>query len=299
MAVFLNVTWMRTPYPDDRGANVVRLRDEQPPLLLGRSPDVAIRLDANTVSRRHAELRVQAGRVNIRDIGAINGIRLFPGDQRCQPFVWVEVPPLHPVFLTDYQLLVLQRPPITAEEYRRSTDLDTLLRFLPGPEIRVKLERFEELLTRPELQPCWTRGQVAPYLLDESGINQRVRPPLGEPSPFHFRVRMLLQTAQDAGLLSHERSLALVRDLLGDFLLETALPPAVLTWRDGLVRHMALTIDHERRYQDLPILADALEEAGCESGDLLDHLRSDAPHFPGCWALDMLTPLPSVALALS
>jgi hypothetical protein len=296
MAVFLNFTWMRMPYPEDRGSNVVRLRDDQAPLVLGRSPEVPIRLEANTVSRRHAELRVEAGKVSIRDIGAINGIRRFPGDQRCEPWQWVDVPPLHPIFVTEYQLIVLQRPPLAVEEYRRCTDLDTLLRLLPGPNVQGRLGRFEDLLTRPELQPTWTYGRPAPSLLEDSGINQQLRPPLGDPVPFHFRVRMLLRTAQEAGLLAPERSLALVRDLLGDFLLELDVPPCVGTWRDGLIQQMVQTIDQDRCYQDLPILADALEEAGCEAGDLLDHLRADIPHFPGCWAVELLRALPDMAL---
>jgi hypothetical protein len=37
----------------------------------------------------------------------------------------------------------------------------------------------------------------------------------------------------------------------------------------------------------LAILSDALEEAGCDSADILNHLRSPAPHVRGCWALDL------------
>lgn len=35
-------------------------------------------------------------------------------------------------------------------------------------------------------------------------------------------------------------------------------------------------------------LADALEEAGCDSGDILSHLRSGAVHVRGCWAVDLI-----------
>ena len=38
----------------------------------------------------------------------------------------------------------------------------------------------------------------------------------------------------------------------------------------------------------LAILADALEEAGCNSIDILAHLRSPGPHVRGCWALDLI-----------
>lgn len=59
-------------------------------------------------------------------------------------------------------------------------------------------------------------------------------------------------------------------------------------WRTPLVAKMAQTIYDERAFGDLPILADALEDAGCDSPDLMAHLRSPGPHVRGCWALDLL-----------
>jgi len=38
----------------------------------------------------------------------------------------------------------------------------------------------------------------------------------------------------------------------------------------------------------LAVLADALEEAGCDNTDLLLHLRGPGPHVRGCWVLDLL-----------
>jgi hypothetical protein len=38
----------------------------------------------------------------------------------------------------------------------------------------------------------------------------------------------------------------------------------------------------------LAVLADALEEAGCDNADLPVHLRGPGPHVRGCWALDLL-----------
>jgi hypothetical protein len=38
----------------------------------------------------------------------------------------------------------------------------------------------------------------------------------------------------------------------------------------------------------LAVLADALEEAGCDQADLLGHLRGPGPHVRGCWAVDLL-----------
>lgn len=38
----------------------------------------------------------------------------------------------------------------------------------------------------------------------------------------------------------------------------------------------------------LAVLADALEEAGCDNADLLSHLHSPGPHVKGCWALRLV-----------
>lgn len=38
----------------------------------------------------------------------------------------------------------------------------------------------------------------------------------------------------------------------------------------------------------LAVLSDALEDAGCDNADILDHLRSASPHVRGCWALDLI-----------
>jgi hypothetical protein len=38
----------------------------------------------------------------------------------------------------------------------------------------------------------------------------------------------------------------------------------------------------------VPILADALEEAGCTNADILSHCRGPWPHVRGCWVVDLL-----------
>ena len=50
----------------------------------------------------------------------------------------------------------------------------------------------------------------------------------------------------------------------------------------------AQRIYNEHRWEDLPILADMLEEAGCDSPNALAHLREPGPHARGCWVIDLL-----------
>jgi hypothetical protein len=54
------------------------------------------------------------------------------------------------------------------------------------------------------------------------------------------------------------------------------------------VAAVAKTIYDERRFEDMPILADALEEAGCTSELILGHCRSGGEHVRGCWVLDLI-----------
>ena len=37
-----------------------------------------------------------------------------------------------------------------------------------------------------------------------------------------------------------------------------------------------------------PILADALQDAGCDNADVLDHCHSEGPHVRGCWVVDLV-----------
>jgi hypothetical protein len=52
------------------------------------------------------------------------------------------------------------------------------------------------------------------------------------------------------------------------------------------IRSMAQQMLDERAFGHLPILADALEDAGCADASLLGHLRGPGPHVHGCWAID-------------
>jgi hypothetical protein len=51
---------------------------------------------------------------------------------------------------------------------------------------------------------------------------------------------------------------------------------------------LARAIYQGRDFASLPVLADALEEAGCTDPDLLAHCRRPGGHLLGCWVLDMV-----------
>jgi hypothetical protein len=61
-----------------------------------------------------------------------------------------------------------------------------------------------------------------------------------------------------------------------------------LSWGGGTVPRLARTISAERAFDHLPVLADALEEAGCRDSAILAHCRQAGPHAHRCWVLDFL-----------
>jgi hypothetical protein len=80
---------------------------------------------------------------------------------------------------------------------------------------------------------------------------------------------------------------ALLRDIAGNpFRPPPTVPADVLAYNGGAARQLAEAIYHGRRFEDLPVLADLLEEAGLTDAGLLGHLRGPAPHALGCAALD-------------
>lgn len=77
----------------------------------------------------------------------------------------------------------------------------------------------------------------------------------------------------------------LMRELFGN---PFRLLLAEATWRSPAVLAVAGDIDARRALDELPVLGDALEDAGCDAAVLLEHLRGRGGHVVGCWALDWL-----------
>jgi hypothetical protein len=87
---------------------------------------------------------------------------------------------------------------------------------------------------------------------------------------------------------------ALFREIIGNPFRHVSISPSVLTWNDVTMVRLAQAAYEERRLpagtldtNRLRVLADALEEAGCTSDDVLGHLRGPGPHVRGCWVVDL------------
>jgi hypothetical protein len=77
----------------------------------------------------------------------------------------------------------------------------------------------------------------------------------------------------------------LLRCLFGNPFRPVALKP---TWRTSNVTALAKAIYADRAFDRLPILADALEDAGCDKADILNHCRQPGEHLRGCWVVDLV-----------
>ena len=81
----------------------------------------------------------------------------------------------------------------------------------------------------------------------------------------------------------------LLRNIAGrPFRPDHAIGPSWLAWNDGAVGKVAAAIYDDQTFDRLPLLADALEDAGCTGADILSHCRGPGVHVRGCWVVDLL-----------
>ena len=84
------------------------------------------------------------------------------------------------------------------------------------------------------------------------------------------------------------RQTALIRDIVRGPLQPIRFRASWRTWSSGVCLEIARRIYKERAFDQLPILADALEEAGCDDADILGHCRAGGEYVRGCWVIDAL-----------
>jgi hypothetical protein len=78
---------------------------------------------------------------------------------------------------------------------------------------------------------------------------------------------------------------SLMRCIFGNPFKPVTIDPA---WVTANVVALAQTIYDQRSFEVLPILGDALEDAGCDNADILEHCRSGGEHVRGCWVVDLV-----------
>ena len=80
----------------------------------------------------------------------------------------------------------------------------------------------------------------------------------------------------------------LVRDVFGNPFRAVAIEPEWLTLADRMVPKLTTAIYEDRAFERMPILGDALEEAGGTNQDILEHCHLPGQHVKGCWIVDLV-----------
>jgi len=117
----------------------------------------------------------------------------------------------------------------------------------------------------------WVQSGIDPELWD--GFAHLAYYPFAKHTPYFRRVPSNLHSA------------ALVREVFGNPFSPEAFDGA---WRSENVLQLARHAHATGDFSTLPVLADALEEAGCDRDDILEHLRHEGAHARGCWALELV-----------
>jgi hypothetical protein len=96
-----------------------------------------------------------------------------------------------------------------------------------------------------------------------------------------------LRGAQERKEKTERRARAhLAREIFGNPFRPVTFDPA---WRTSTVLALARGISDTRDFSAMPILADALQDAGCEDATILEHCRAEnVPHIRGCWVVDLI-----------
>jgi len=188
---------------------------------------------------------------------------------------------------------------MTEAEWLACADPQPMLEFLRGKGDR-KLRLFSVGFCRTEwnnLRPLDEAQNAvivaerwADQLASQDDIDAASRP-LAPAMPFAVRGIFLdaysaAEVATHTGDVKRERQTRLLHCIFGPLPFRSiTFDP---TWLTPTVINLAQAIYDDRAFDRMPILADALEDAGCTNQDILSHCRQPGVHVRGCWVVDLL-----------
>jgi hypothetical protein len=164
-------------------------------------------------------------------------------------------------------------------------------RVLRGREqwFRAAISIAEQFVERSGMELATLHEQTIPFDTPETVIQG-----LSDPDALRSARQTALAAAELAGWhtadvwrtrAEHKLQAMRLRDIFGNPFRPGTVDPA---WLTSTVVALARSVYDERAFDGLPILADALQDAGCDSADVLDHCRGPGPHVRGCWVVDLL-----------
>jgi hypothetical protein len=188
---------------------------------------------------------------------------------------------------------------------------------LPGPEARAAVETLEAYVegqsTWPDVvaarqraseahthtsaeafeqRPVATRlaevhvgyyWQMVDFTLNQSASRWSSHSPNGYDTGYNWVVAGL--RADLAARFPDPEQAALVRCVFGDVARRSGLDRRHVT---TTVATFARQMYESKDFSPMPILADALQDAGCDNDDVLNHCRGAGPHVRGCWVVDLV-----------
>jgi len=104
-------------------------------------------------------------------------------------------------------------------------------------------------------------------------------------APYVVAVADAALAAECAWRAVRESPIPFLRDIIGNPFRPVAVDPV---WLTSTVVALAGGIYDERAFDRMPILADALQDAGCDNDDVLNDCRCEGPHVRGCWVVDLV-----------
>lgn len=133
------------------------------------------------------------------------------------------------------------------------------------------------------VSPHFTRKEVSAGIVSTIGslvfyVRSSVAAPVWE----------LTQSREETDKIEEAESVfqvSLVKELFGNPFRSAAFSPESRT--DTAVA-LARQMYDSRDFSAMPILADALQDAGCDNDDILNHCRGEGPHVRGCWVVDLV-----------
>jgi hypothetical protein len=150
--------------------------------------------------------------------------------------------------------------------------VDALTRFADGQvsakRLRRSLQRLQSLRSHWAHGVRWIRDVVSEAVESPPEVN-----------------RLLWLFREDIKILAGNPVTGLLLEIVGDSFHRV---PFSSGWRTEDVLGLARGVSEDRAFDRMPLLADALMDAGCDDDQIISHCRTGGPHVRGCWVVDLV-----------
>lgn len=203
---------------------------------------------------------------NVACCNRIASLLALPGDQACLKSMeaFADCAGIDPTPTVERAVEIARAARQTAFSFRRFQTFRVQLKEFVAAEGRVKALGAVAACGRLSCEACWE--SLVAYRYTQVWENRAGR-----------------RSASGARRDERAAHARLVRDVFGNPFRPINFSPE---WRTDTALSLARHIYESRDFSAMPILADALQDAGCESDAILNHCRGDGAHVRGCWVVD-------------